>query len=152
MHFTVIGPNLDNAFQNLSSGSQPFCVLFPIHRAKNVERFIYTMKLKNSTGYDTISSKLLEGIGDKIYRHISILINQSLLTGIFPDELKLSVISLIKNTITRTSVATVIFLGCRQFKRYLKRLLSNSSLYDYFTSQGLCLTVNTDFVVIIPKS
>ena len=48
------------------------------------------MKPKSSAGYDNISSKLLIQIGDIIACPFSIIINQSLCTGIFPTKLKLA--------------------------------------------------------------
>ena len=43
-----------------------------------------------SNGYDGISSELLKLVNDDISSCITLIINQSLNTGIFPDELLLA--------------------------------------------------------------
>ena len=48
------------------------------------------MKSKNSSGKDGISNKLLKSIKGKISKPLTIIINQCLETGIFPDVLKIS--------------------------------------------------------------
>ena len=56
----------------------------------------YTIKLignlenKNSSGHDGISNKLLKTIKDDISQSLTIIINQMLTTGIFPEAFKLS--------------------------------------------------------------
>ena len=51
---------------------------------------IINNSLKNSTGKDEISNKLLKSIKHIISKPLSIIINQSLVTEIFPNALKLS--------------------------------------------------------------
>ena len=48
------------------------------------------LKNKNSSGKDEISNKLLKSIKDEIAKHLTIIINQSLKTGVFPDSLKIA--------------------------------------------------------------
>ena len=48
------------------------------------------LKPKSSSGYDNLSSKLLKEIKCIISRALSIIINQSLCSGIFPNNLKLA--------------------------------------------------------------
>ncbi len=45
---------------------------------------------KTSFGYDRISTKLLKTIKDTTLRPITVIINQMLNTGIFPDKLKIA--------------------------------------------------------------
>ena len=55
------------------------------------------MKPKTSSGDDGISMKLLKKISEPLIPSLTILINQSLVTGIFPHEMKLAkVLPLIK--------------------------------------------------------
>ena len=51
---------------------------------------ISKLKNKNSSGKDEISNKLLKSIKDEIAKPLTIIINQSLKTGVFPDALKIA--------------------------------------------------------------
>ena len=51
---------------------------------------IIKLKSKNSSGKDEISNKLLKSIKDEIAKPLTIIINQSLKTGIFPEALKIA--------------------------------------------------------------
>ena len=51
---------------------------------------IYNLKSKNSSGNDDISNRLLKSIKCEISKPLTIIINQSLETGIFPDALKVA--------------------------------------------------------------
>ena len=51
---------------------------------------INNLKSKNSSGKDGISNKLLKSIKGEISKPLTIIINQSLETGIFPDALKVA--------------------------------------------------------------
>ena len=51
---------------------------------------INKLKNKNSSGKDEISNKLLKSIKDEIAKPLTIIINQSLKTGVFPDALKIA--------------------------------------------------------------
>ena len=53
--------------------------------------FLLMLINKNSSGVDEISNKLLKAIGTELAKPLTIIINQCLLTGIFPDLLKIEV-------------------------------------------------------------
>ena len=55
-----------------------------------VKKTINNLPTKNSCGYDDISSKLLKVIATVIIKPLTLLINQVLNTGIFPDKLKIA--------------------------------------------------------------
>ena len=57
---------------------------------KRVGRRYKTFPQKNSCGLDGISSKLIKIIEPAIIKPLTLLINQVLNTGIFPDELKIA--------------------------------------------------------------
>ena len=63
---------------------------FQYTNAPCVQKIINNLKPKSSAGHDTISSKLLRQIGDIVAYTLSIIVNQSLCTGIFPHRLKLA--------------------------------------------------------------
>ena len=55
----------------------------------DVAQIINSLKLKTSTGIDNISSKLLKRTKDSITIPLTIIINQMITSGIFPDALKI---------------------------------------------------------------
>ena len=64
----------------------------------DVKKIIHNIAAKNSCGIDAISTKLIKMIGDDTAGPLTLIINQSLSTGIFPDKLKITkVIPLYKN-------------------------------------------------------
>ena len=97
-YFIQIGPKLageidtanklpfDSYLQNPTPSSFQFNYTTPI----DVEKIISNLKPKSSAGYDNISSKLLKYIGDIVSVSLSIIVNQSLCKGIFPDKLKIA--------------------------------------------------------------
>ena len=56
----------------------------------DVEKIMSNLKPKASAGFDNILSKLLKHIGDIVSVPLSIIVNQSLCTGIFPNKLKIA--------------------------------------------------------------
>ena len=65
---------------------------FAFHSIDNTETLliIKNMKTSHSRGHDGISSELLKLIADDISKCITLIINQSLHSGIFPDNLKIA--------------------------------------------------------------
>ena len=57
---------------------------------KTVLEIIQNCRTKNSSGHDRISSKLLKHLAPILAKPLSLTINQSLNTGIFPDQLKIA--------------------------------------------------------------
>ena len=63
-----------------------------------VLEIIKSLKSKDSTGNDKISSKLLKQLAPTIHSILRLIINQSINTGIFPEQLKLAIVKpLFKN-------------------------------------------------------
>ena len=56
----------------------------------NTRRIIDSLKPKTSTGVDSVSNKLLKFVKNAISEPLTIIINQMLRVGIFPDLLKIS--------------------------------------------------------------
>ena len=63
---------------------------FPNIDEETVRKTIQNLPSKNSCGLDGISSKLIKIIEPAIIKPLTLLINQVLNTGIFPDELKIA--------------------------------------------------------------
>ena len=56
----------------------------------NVSRIIDSLKSKTSSGVDSTSNKLIKYVKDAILEQLTVIINQMLNVGIFPDLLKIS--------------------------------------------------------------
>ena len=56
----------------------------------DVKKVIDSLATKNSCGVDAISTKLIKMLSDAIAGPLTVIINQSLFTGIFPDKLKIA--------------------------------------------------------------
>ena len=56
----------------------------------HIAKTLASLRTKNSCGHDGISKKLLKFISPALLKPFTIVINQSLITGIFPDKLKIA--------------------------------------------------------------
>ena len=93
-YFTSVGSNLANA---IDTRGKPACTShlrvpsittfnFTYTNSEEVGILINNLKPKQSAGHDSISSKLLKDISPTL----SVIINQSLYTGLFPKQLKIA--------------------------------------------------------------
>ena len=57
---------------------------------KDVNHIILNLKSKTTTGYDNLSPKLIKSISHIISKPLTLLINQSFKTFIFPTKLKIA--------------------------------------------------------------
>jgi hypothetical protein len=57
-----------------------------------VERIIRSLRLKNSCGYDEISTKILKVSAPFISSPLNYICNKSIISGIFPTPLKYSTV------------------------------------------------------------
>ena len=94
--FTGIGPKLA---ANIDQQNLPHFSTYLNHRWQNIFIFINTsaaevesilnkFKPKSSSGHDQLSMRLIKKIKSSLATPLAHIINQSLTTGIFPDELK----------------------------------------------------------------
>ena len=97
--FSTIGTNLSSNLNNINTNlkftddlNNPTDHRFRFQQVSNKEVLSIINKLKNtnSSGKDEISNKLLKSIKDEISKPLTVVINQSLLTGIFPEKLKIA--------------------------------------------------------------
>ena len=71
--------------------AKPNCNLkFQSVTVDNVSRIIDSLKPKTSSGVDCISNKLIKYVKNVIMEPLTVIINQMLKVGIFPDSLKIS--------------------------------------------------------------
>ena len=96
--FTNIGPSLAKKIKTDSPASYNSFMTqnilssfhFSLVTGESVEKLIQSLKTKTSSGHDEISTVLLKRISSSLSGLLSLMINQSLLTGIFPDRLKIA--------------------------------------------------------------
>ena len=97
-----------------------------------VKRIIDSLKPKTSNGVDCISNKLLKFVKNAISEPLTIIINQMVNTGVFPDVLIF--LKLFQYTIkrmTRYFQITGLYYCCPPFPNFLKRLHWNSLLLNW---------------------
>ena len=96
--FTNIGPNLANNINTnnkrtyssyLTNASASNFYFSPISQ-DDVSKIIASLRYKSSFGHDGMSTKFLKTLVPVLLRPLTLIINQSLTTGIFPDQLKIA--------------------------------------------------------------
>ena len=96
--FLNVGPDLSNkikapknqSYKNFLSNQISSNFAFEPVTVDLVKKIINNLKSKISFGHDGISSTLLQKMSDTIVPTLTLIINQSLCTGIFPDQLKIA--------------------------------------------------------------
>ena len=106
-YFANIGPNLAAKIKNCHGNSHknylrnPSLLKFSFTTVDQscISKIIDDFAPKNSSGHDEISNSLIKLIKDHLIRPLTITVNQSLTTGIFPQKLKIAKVSpLFKNS------------------------------------------------------
>ena len=144
-YFTEIGPKLARSID--AANTVPFnsylinpCAAsfnFAYTNPADIAKIIRNLRPKSSAGHDNISTKLLKEIEVIVSCPLSIIINQSLCTGIFPDKLKIAkVIPLFRKDDTKSfgNYRPISLLS--SILKIFERVAFNQ-LYDYLTSNGL---------------
>jgi hypothetical protein len=98
-YFVQIGPKLANSIQNPASNishreylQRSITTRFQFKNVSvtDVQKIIKELKPKSSYGKDRLSNNLLKFISPEISPALTLIINQSLNTGIFPESLKIA--------------------------------------------------------------
>lgn len=97
-YFAEIGPNLADKihcpqnikFQNYLNSPTQQQFSFQEVNAESVSKIIDSLKSKPSYGWDGMSSNLLKTIKNSILESLTLIVNQVLLNGVFPDKLKVA--------------------------------------------------------------
>ncbi len=97
-YFTNIGPKLsklitppkNKSFHSYLNNKLSHNFQFKHTDAKTVDEIISNLAPKSSSGFDGISTKLLKTIKTVLIAPITLIINQMISTGIFPDKLKIA--------------------------------------------------------------
>ena len=88
-----IPSDTDNDFLNYLKKPINTTFKFQLIDETCIKNIIEQLHTKSSSGYDEISTKLLKLIKPTILKPLTLIINQSLTTGIFPDKLKIAKIT-----------------------------------------------------------
>ena len=90
-YFTQIGPSQANWIDIVNKATFDIYLLFNLSIRMRIicRKSSTTWNQISSTGHDNIS-RLLRHVGDIVAYPLSIIINQSLCTGIFPSRIKLA--------------------------------------------------------------
>jgi hypothetical protein len=72
---------------------------------KEIGRIINYLKIKESSGYDEISTKILKTSAPFISSHLSYICNKSMLSGTFPTRLKYAIVKLLLKKGDKENVA-----------------------------------------------
>ena len=96
--FINIRPNLINNISRVSHKTHHKYLIRNISTSFNfnlvdenhIAKTLASLRMKNSSGHDGKSTKLLKFISPALLKPLTLVINQSLFTGIFPDKLKIA--------------------------------------------------------------
>ena len=143
--FTNIGPELaqnieDNSSKHFSDFliDKPDCTFnFQEVDENTIVKIIDKFPCKTSSGPDSISMKLVKYMKNLIALPISVMVNQMLTTGIFPDRLKLAKVKPIfkkddKNSFTNYRPISLLPSISKNFEKVIY-----DQLYAYFQSNNL---------------
>ena len=144
-YFTQIGPCLANSiaisnkatFDTYLKKPNSSSFQFEYTDVPSVQKIIKNLKPKSSAGHDNISSKVLRQVGDIVAYPLTIIINQSLCTGIFPNRLKLAkVIPLYKKYDNKLfgNYRPISLLS--SLSKVFEKIVFDQ-LYDYLITNGL---------------
>ena len=113
---------------------------------KYVLDVIKQLKTKDSAGNDKISSKLLKQMAPIIHSILRLIINQSINTGIFPEQLKLAIVKpLFKNKGDNMKFGNYRPISLLStISKVFERIIFNQ-LYKYMDSNSLFLNSQYGF-------
>ena len=117
---------------NISSSFQ-----FDLVDDDTIVKTLHSIKLKSLSGHDGISTKLLKFLSPQLISPLRVIINQSLITSIYPDKLKIAkVISLFKKADKAITDNYRPISLLSSISKLLKKVVCNQ-LYRYFTQNKL---------------
>ena len=92
---------------------------------------------KTSSGIDNISNKLLKQIKHIIVQPLTLIINQSLTSGIYPDKFKISKITPLHKKDDRTVISNYRPISLLPTMSKIIERIMHSQLYAYFNENNL---------------
>ena len=104
---------------------------------EEIAKHISNLKTKNSLGFDGVSTKLLKLIKEEMVKPLTFIVNQCLITGIFPDNLKLAKVIPLHNkndNMIMTNYRPISLLP--SISKIIEKVAHNQ-ISHYFTSHNL---------------
>ena len=129
-------------YRNASNHSTfKFNLIKTINNATTLQ-YLSNLKPSNSSGHDNISSAILKSISNEISDCITLIINQSISTGSFPENLKLAKVVPIfkkddKSQIKNYRPISVLPVISKIFENVM-----HTQLIEYFTDNNLLSSQN----------
>ena len=145
-YFVNIGPNLaaniklpnSKSFKNFLRNPTSHKFILACTNEENILKIIDRLHPKNSCGPDEISVKLLKEIKHEIIKPVALITNQCILTGVFPDTLKIAKIIPIHKKDDKTQLENYrpisIFLPA--ISKVIERVIFDQ-MHDYFHTNKL---------------
>ena len=144
-YFSTVGPDLAKQFESDSKidfrsylkNTISSNFTFRNINTHDVNKIINDMKTKTSTGHDNISNKLLKSLQVVISKSLTLIINQSLNTGIFPQKLKLAKVIPIHKKGEKTKLQNYRPISLLpSISKIFERVVFNQ-LYEYLEKHNL---------------
>ena len=104
---------------------------------KLVLALITNLPNKTSSGIDNISNKLLKQIKHIIVQPLTLIINQSLTSGIYPDKFKISKVTPLHKKDDRTAISNYRPISLLPTMSKIIERVIHSQLYAYFNENNL---------------
>ena len=112
---------------------------------EHVNKIIMCLKSKTSFGHDEMTTKSLKILAPVLVKSLTLIINQSIITGIFPDELKIAkVIPLHKKSDT-TKMDNYRPVSLLPAISKIFEKVAHTQLYNYFKRNNLFFTSQYGF-------
>ena len=95
------------------------------------------MKNKASYGHDEISNKLLKRAGPALIKSLTLMVNQMLFTGIFPDSLKISKVKPLFKARNPVLISNYRLISLLPSLSKIFERITFQQLFDYMTDNNL---------------
>ena len=143
--FANIGPKLATQIKPISNKTYDtflkkrllMSFAFTLVAENDVLKHPSSLRTKNSAGIDGISVKLLKKISSALISPLTLIINQSLVTGIFPDKLKIAKVLPLFKKDDHTLMDNYHPISLLTSISKLFEKVVFSQLYDYFRNNDL---------------
>ena len=144
-YFTNVGPNLASKIPTVNTSFEAFMSKTYHHESffidpvseEEVERELLGLNPNKSVGYDSFHPKVLREIAPYIKQPLTSIFNKSFATGIFPDGLKISLITPVYKNEDKSLFSNyrpVAVLSC--FSKILEKLMYKR-LMDYIERHNI---------------
>ena len=111
-------------------------MLYPLNNVTTLQ-YLSNLKPSNSCGHDNISSALLKSIANEISNCITLIINQSILTGSFPENLKLAKVVPIFKKDDESQIKNYHPISVLPVISKIFENVMHTQLIEYFTDNNL---------------